>query len=318
MLPTFNNSLTAVNERAIRHDIQLEKKLGFWGTLLVSECGTTNDEMQRVIEIGVDEAKKNGLRTSLLASFPTLKDNIEMVQFAERAGVDLVLLSYPLMFYPKTENEVYEYTKAVAASTELGIMLFCVDQWNFGRLHPSTFSPSLIGRLLDDVDNIVAIKNEIGHPGVGGIAEVFRRFRDRVVVCDPFEQNSPAWTTTFGMRFLGTSNYEYMGGEVVKYFNLLQRNEYDQAMEIYWRLHPARQAGAQVSAGYMGGTSLVHRQVWKYQYWLNGFNGGPIRQPLPRINDGQMRTLRQGLVRSGITPAPGEDAEFFIGRNPED
>jgi 4-hydroxy-tetrahydrodipicolinate synthase len=123
---------------------------------------------------------------------------------------------------------------------------------------------------------------------------------------------------TFGMPFMGTSNYEYMGGEVVRYFNLLQKKEYDEAMAIYWRLHPARQASYQVAAGYMGGTSLVHRQLWKYQYWLNGFNGGPIRQPLPRVNDAQMRILRQGLVRSGITPAPGEDAEFFVGRNPED
>ena len=318
MLPTFNNSLTKVNERAIRHDIRLEKKLGFWGTLLVSECGTTKDEMRQVIDISVDEAKKNSLRTSLLASFPTLKDTQEMVRYAEHAGVDLVLMSYPLMFYPTTEDQLYEYTKAVAGSTNLGVMLFCINQWNFGRLHPSDFSPALIGRLIDDVDNIVAIKNEIGLPGVAGIAEVFIRFRDRVVVCDPFEQNAPAWCMTFGMPFMGTSNYEYMGGEVVRYFNLLQERKFDQAMEIYWRLHPARQAGAQVAGAFMGGTGLVHRQLWKYQYWLNGFNGGPIRQPLPRVNDGQMRALRQGLIRSGITPAPGEDAEFFVGRHPED
>jgi hypothetical protein len=66
MLPTFNNSLTAVNERAIRHDIRLEKRLGFWGTLLVSECGTTQKEMCQVVDIGVDEAKKVGLRMTPL------------------------------------------------------------------------------------------------------------------------------------------------------------------------------------------------------------------------------------------------------------
>ncbi len=246
MLPTFNSSLTKVNERAIRHDICLEKKLGFWGTLLVSECGTTNAEMRQVIDISVDETKMIGLHTALLGSFPTLNDTIEMVRYAEHAGVDLVLLSYPLMFYPLSEDDVYEYTRAVAESTNLGIMLFCVDQWNFGRLHPSTFSPSLIGRLIDGVKNIVAVKNEIGHPGVGGMAEVFIRFKDRVVVCDPFEQNSPAWTMTFGMPFMGSSNYEYMGGEVIKYFNLLQKKQLDAAMEIYWRLHPARQANSQI------------------------------------------------------------------------
>jgi dihydrodipicolinate synthase/N-acetylneuraminate lyase len=318
MLPTFNKALTRINERAIRHDIRLEKQLGFWGTLLVSECGTTNAEMRQVIDIGVDEARKVGLRTSLLASFPTLADTVEMIRYAEKAGVDLVLISYPVMFYPTTEQELYDYTKAVADCTSLGVMLFCINQWNFGRLHPSDFSPRLIGRLIDDAPNIVAIKNEIGHPGVAGIAEVFIRYKDRVVVCDPFEQNAPAWTMTFGMPFMGTSNYEYMGGEVVKYFSLLQEREFDAAMEIYWRLHPARQVGAQIAAAFMPGTSTVHRQLWKYQYWLNGFNGGPIRQPQPRINDNQMRALRQGLIRSGITPAPGDDAEFFVGRNPED
>src|SRR6185312_6971727 len=100
MLPTLNGSLTAVNERAIRHDVRLEKQLGFWGTLLVSECGTTDDEMRRVIDVGVDEARKVGLRTVLLASFPTLAKVVEMVRYGERAGVDLVLISYPLMFYP--------------------------------------------------------------------------------------------------------------------------------------------------------------------------------------------------------------------------
>jgi 4-hydroxy-tetrahydrodipicolinate synthase len=87
-------------------------------------------------------------------------------------------------------------------------------------------------------------------------------------------------------------------------------------MDVYWRLHPARQANAQVAAGFMGGIGIVHRMVWKYHYWLKGFNGGPIRQPVPQINDGQMRTLRQGLLRSGIEPAPGDDADFFVGRNP--
>lgn len=313
MLPTLNSSLTAVNERAIRHDVRLEKEYGFWGTLLVSECGTTDAEMRQVIDIGVDEAKNVGLRTMLLASFPTLNNALDMVQYAQKAGVDLILMSYPLTFYPKTEDDVYAYTKAVCDATDLGVMLFCIENWNFGRLHPSAFSPDLIGRLIDDCPNVVAVKNEIGAPGVAGIAEVFYRFKDKVLVSDPFERNAPAWTMTFGMPFMGTSNYEYMGGEVPRYFKLLQEKRFDEAMDIYWQLHPARQAANQVG---MSGGGIVHRMVWKYEYWLNGFNGGPIRQPHLRLNDAQMRALRQGLIRSGITPAPGEDADFYVGRNP--
>lgn len=315
-LPTLNSSLTAVNEAAIRHDIRRERELGFWGTLLVSECGTTSAEMREVIDISVDEASKVGLRTMLLASFPTLEDTTSMVQYAEQAGVDLVLMSYPMLFHPKTEDEVFEYTRAVANSSNLGLMLFCIGLWNFHRFHPSGFSPRLIRRLVDEVPNVVAIKNEVGGPGSAGVAEVFHRFKDEVVVCDPFEQDAPTWVTTYGMSFMGTSNYEYMGGEVPRYFSMLQDGKYDAAMDLYWQLHPARQANAQVAEGYVRGAGLVHRLVWKYQYWLNGFNGGPIRQPHLRLNDAQMRTLRQGLERSGIAPTSDEDAAFFVGRNP--
>lgn len=317
-MPTLNSSLTRINERAIRHDVRREAELGFWGTLLVSECGTTSAEMRQVVDIAVDEARRVGLRTVMHASFPTLQETIEMVQYAESAGCDLVLLSYPLSFYPMSEQEVYDYSRAVAERTNLGIILFAIQLWNFHRLHPSGFSPRLIGRLVDDVPNVVCVKNEIGQPGVAGIAEVFYRFRERVLVCDPLERNAPAWILTFGQQFMGTSNYEYMGGEVIKYVKLLQEGRIDEGMELYWRLHPAREAYAQVQNSFMPGAGLVHRLVWKYQYWLNGFNGGPIRQPHLRINDNQMRILRQGLVRSGITPAPGEDHEFFVGRNPMD
>ncbi len=318
LLPTLSSSLRQVNEGAIRHDVRLQKQHGFWGTLIVSEAGTTDEELRQVIDVTVDEAGAQGLRTVLLASAPTLDDTIEMVRYGESAGVDLVLLGYPLLFYPKTEDEVLEFTRAVADATDLGLMLFAISHWNFTRLHPSSFSPRLIGRMIDEIDNVVAVKNEIGGPGVAGIWEVFHRFNDRVVVCDPFERNAPAWIDAFGMPFMGTSNYEYMGGQVPRYFDLLQSGQVDEGMELYWRLHPARQANAQVSAEWSAGTRNVHRLVWKYQYWLSGYNGGPIRQPQARINDGQMATLRRGLERSGLEIAPGSDEDFFVGRNPMD
>jgi 4-hydroxy-tetrahydrodipicolinate synthase len=312
----LNSSLTTVNEPALRHDLRREAELGYWGTLLVSECGTTEHEMRDVIDIAVAESRSLGLRTMLQGSFPTLEVTVEMTRYAERAGADLVLLSYPLTFHPAREDDILAYTRAVAEATDLGIMLFCVNQWDFARLHPSGFSPDLIGRILDDVPTVVAVKNEIGGPGVGGIAEVFWRFGDRVVVTDPFEQNAPAWVTAYGMQFMGSSNYEYMGDGPVRMFDLLHAEKLDEAMELYWRLHPARQANAQLAASYMPGAGLIHRLLWKYQYWLNGFNGGPIRQPHLRLTSGQRALAREGLRRSGLTLAEGADDDFFVGRCP--
>lgn len=316
LLPTLSSSLREVNEVAIRHDVRLEADLGYWGTLIVSECGTTDEEMRDVVDIAVAQAREVGLRTMLLASFPTLETTLEMVRYADTAGVDLVLLAYPLLFHPTSEAEVLEFTKTVAEATDVGIMLFCVNQWDFGHLHPGGFSPGLIGQILAEVPTVVAIKNEVGGPGVGGIAEVFMKYGDDVVVTDPFEQNAPAWVNAFDMQFMGSSNYEYMGDAPVKIFEQLRNGATEDAMKRYWQVHPARQANAQLSASYMPGTGLIHRLLWKYQYWLNGFNGGPIRQPHLRLAATQRALARDGLVKSGIQPAEGTDEDFFVGRFP--
>jgi hypothetical protein len=71
-----------------------------------------------------------------------------------------------------------------------------------------------------------------------------------------------------------------------------------------------------VSATYAGGAGILHRMVWKYQAWLNGFNGGPLRQPTMKIRDPHMCQLREGLKRSGLEVTADPDSEFFVGRNP--
>ena len=51
------------------------------------------------------------------ASFSTLEQNIEAVRGAQDTGAELVLLSYPPNFYPETEKEIHDYTKAVCNAT---------------------------------------------------------------------------------------------------------------------------------------------------------------------------------------------------------
>ncbi len=105
---------------------------------------------------------------------------------------------------------------------------------------------------------------------------------------------------------------------VPRMFDLLQRPDgYDAAMDLYWQVHPARQANMRLM-GAISGTSVVHRMLWKYQGWINGFNGGPIRSALSgRVSDEQMRSFRAAVEACGL-PVPAEsDHAFFVGRNPE-
>ena len=314
VMPSFSLDQHTLNEAAIRHDIRREKELGFSGMLIVGECGTSGAEYRQFIDIAVDEAGDE-LVTIVQAAAGTLEDNLAIVRYAADAGVDLVMPSYPISFYPSTAGEVIEYTRMIAGASHMGVILFAMNLWNFTRLHPSGFAPAWLDELIETTPNVVAIKNEIGDPGVAGLAEVFRRFSDRVLVSDPLEMNAPAWTSAFGMPWMGTSNYEYMGAYVPRIFELLQNSDtFDRAMELYWQIHPARVATGALMKEANAGTSLVHRLLWKYQGWLNGFNGGPIRSPHMRLHDRQMQFLRSAAVAACIDITEDEDACFFEGR----
>jgi 4-hydroxy-tetrahydrodipicolinate synthase len=314
--PTFTSDLSGLNEAAIRHDVALEKQHGMAGVLIVSEAGTTPEEMRRFTEIVVDEAGDD-LVTVLQASQPTLADTVASAEHAAEAGVDLVMPSYPLYFNPSSTEEVLAFTKAVADAGDLGVIIFAMDQWNFGRLHAAGFSVSLLEQMVDSIPQVVAIKNEVGGPGVGGIAAVFERFNGEVVVTDPLEFNAPAWVANYGMQFMGTSNYETFGPLVPQMFDLLSdKATWDKGMELYWQIAPARRAHAQVNTPLVAKSGLVPRMHWKYQGWLNGYNGGPIRQPAMKLSESQMRTAADGLRSAGVATADDPFADFFVGRNP--
>jgi 4-hydroxy-tetrahydrodipicolinate synthase len=87
-----------------------------------------------------------------------------------------------------------------------------------------------------------------------------------------------------------------------------------EAMRLYWQVDPARHANAKIGA--IGGANTVHRMAWKYQAWLNGYNGGPLRMPTARLVSDQMRMLRAGLAASALPVTDSPDEEYWVGRNP--
>ncbi|MDH6261800.1 hypothetical protein [Bradyrhizobium sp. BR13661] len=85
--------------------------------------------------------------------------------------------------------------------------------------------------------------------------------------------------------------------------------------QIYWQLHPARKVKGGLAPALHGG-AFINRQSWKFQGWLQGYNGGPLRQPTQRIHDPQMYALRKGLIDAGLEPSMDPFREFFVGRHP--
>jgi 4-hydroxy-tetrahydrodipicolinate synthase len=315
VLPTFTADLAELNETAIRHDVAHEKALGMSAILLVAECGTSPTEYRRFVEVATDEAGDD-LVVFVQASQPTWAAMLDAVEHGAEAGAQLVLPSYPLTYHPRSLDELFEDTRRFIDSSALGVALFAIDQWNFARLHPAAFPIDLLVRLADACPNLVAIKNEVGLPYAGGLIDVFEKLDDVLVVTDPMESNAPIWIRHYGMRFMGTSNYECMGDAVPRMLALLSRPEtWDEGMELYWRLAPVRRANSAVNSPVVAATGLVPRGHWKYQGWLLGFNGGPLRQPQTRPTAAQMQQFRGAAVAAGLNVTDTPDDLFWVGRN---
>jgi 4-hydroxy-tetrahydrodipicolinate synthase len=315
VIPSYSRDLRRLNEKGIRHDIRKELEYGFWGTLLVSEVAITVEEYGQFVRWAHDEA---GGKLVLVhhAMFNTLEENIEAVQLAEKEGCELVLLGYPHNFYATTESHIYDYTKSFCDATRLGVILFPVPHWGFERVHPAGMSPDLIKRMVRDIPNIVCIKAESGMPTPAGFIQTWKNHSHEVVVTCPVEGEAFPLAGLVPIQFMGTSNYEFYGGLLPRMFKMVQEGRFDEMMELYWKINPSRTVQRSITATYSVGAGILHRMIWKYQAWLNGFNGGPLRQPTMKIRDVHMRQLRESLKRSGLDPTSDPDSEFFVGRNP--
>lgn len=311
-IPTVTADFADLNERAIRHDVELSVTHGFVGTLACSEVAITLKQYGRFCELMVDQSAGRIIVVHH-AVFNTLEDNIKSVRLAEQAGAELVLLGYPPFFFPSSLDEVYGYTKAFCDATRLAVMLFPIPTWGFSRLDPADMPVSLLRRLIDDCPNIAAIKAEGGMPYLMSAIEVHRAFHKEIVISSPLEYDYVPLAQIIRIPFSGTNYSAYYGPWFPRIHSLVQQGQYEEATRLWYQLNPARKAFAAVPS-VAGG--LINRTMWKYQSWLQGYNGGPIPHPTARIYAHEMAALRRAQEASMMNPTKDDDAAFFVGRNP--
>jgi 4-hydroxy-tetrahydrodipicolinate synthase len=153
-------------------------------------------------------------------------------------------------------------------------------------------------------------------PTPAGFIQCWKNHSHEVVVTFPVEAEGLPLASLVPMQFMGTSDSEYYGPMIPRIFKMIREGNYDAAMDLYWQIHPARMARKYVANTYMPSTAYINRHVWKYEGWLSGFNGGPLRQPTMKIVDRNMKILREGLQKSNLPCTSDPDSEYFVGRNP--
>jgi 4-hydroxy-tetrahydrodipicolinate synthase len=299
LLPTFTRDLTNLDEQGIRLDVRQTIKHGFTKTLIASDCGTTISELKRTIETVIDEAQGK-IHTSLYLAFDNRKTQLEMLRFGQEVGIDNVLLHYPESESFNSEDDVYNYTKMISEASDIAINLYGSHKYNFGRFHPSMFSPRLIARMAE-LETVAGYKE--GIIDFTHFAEVFELCGELLLPMSPVEAFHPVFVAKYGMQWAGGFPWEFYqdaeSQQMVKNFRTMTEGKFKEATETYWRLAPVRyyigaSVGKQVELG------MYNYNQWKYVQWLVGGAGGHVRMPCMKLYDHDKEALKFAMRLSGV------------------
>jgi len=315
IMPSFIADMSELDEDGIRHDVRHAIAQGFFSTMCAVETGLTTQEAQRFISIVCDEAKGQ-----ILVSFTLLNnsfaESLELLAHAETAGASHALLGYPATFRPRDPIEIYEKTAMLAESTNLGLVMYASDKFDFGRFHPSQIPFDAYDRIAD-LPNVVSLKVGFGDPAMA--FEAFERFGDRVLVNvgTPWLLGLfPMLRAKYGAQWFGGGSWEMWQAPekpyLVEYHRHVMAGEIDKARSIYWQIAPATQIMmGSIARGGDGG--MYNWPFGKYISWSVGGNGGAMREPTQRLNPMMMHSRKMALRAIGIEPAENDD-QFWIGR----
>ncbi|TLX97422.1 MAG: dihydrodipicolinate synthase family protein [Thaumarchaeota archaeon] len=314
-IPTYTQDMKYLNEKAIAHDIAQHIKQGFLGASIITEAGTSGEETKRFIDLCV-KYSKGRLLTSLLTTFSTVDENLEMVKYARDAGVNMIQLGYPAMWRPSSVEDVLKYTQRICETSGLPTLLWASSMWGWCEMleDPLNYPRDFLLKLAK-IPNIIAMKQ--GTTDNNFWAEVYKT---GVVPGHVVESLWPYWIQRFGGQWGGISVYNHVY-YAPEYFRLLLDGDWQRGMELYMKMGPLRRSWEDVILVEVGGGNIPwgwtghNRLRWKYMQWLVGLNGGPIRGWY-RIDNAFMKKIRASMIASDIPITKDPDSKFFEGRNP--
>ena len=315
IMPSFSADMRDLDEEGIRWDVRQAIAHGFFSTMCAVETGLTTDEAKRFISIVCDEA-----RGKILVSFTLLNnsfaESLELLAHAETAGCSHALLGYPATFRPRSPDEIYDKTAMLAESTNLGLVMYASDKFDFGRFHPSQIPFEAYDRIAD-LPNVVSLKVGFGDPAMA--FEAFERFGDRVLVNvgTPWLLGLfPMLREKYGAQWFGGGAWEMWQSPerpyLVDYHAKVMAGDLNGARAIYWQIAPAT-AIMMGSIARGGDSGMYHWPFGKYLSWSVGGNGGAMREPAQRLSAPMMQSRKAALRAIGIQPREN-DAEFWVGR----
>ncbi len=222
------------------------------------------DERKRVIR-AISEASAGTIPIIASVQSTDIRETIELCQFCEEQGVDVVQMS-GAYYYTVTTDDLVAWVEEVARHTEIGFAAY--SHWYSGSKYDM---PADVCERLLDVPNTVAVK--WASPNIENYVEGFRRFVPRAAVVN----NGPLaiYGHVLGCKSFISHVPNFFPQHPWRVWELMESGDYVEAQRVYDEfMVPYGKIVSQIRGATAGEGIFV--KPWMEEV---GLRGGPSRLP---------------------------------------
>ena len=285
MVTPFDAELRVDYDAAAR----LAKHLVANGSSAVLVCGTTGESptLTHEEELELFETVVEAVGDSAHVMAGTGSNSTATAQHMTREatarGVDSVLLVCPYYNKP-TQDMLVEHFKAVAAETDLPVMIYNIAGRTGRNIEPAT-----IGRLAREVDNVVGLKEASGD--VAQFAAMALATPDDFLLYSGNDSDTPAILCCGGAGVVSVASH-VVGPQIRELMDLYWSGSFAKATALYLRLMP-------LFNGLFPPDSVNPAPI-KEACRLMGHQVGGLRPPLMPVSEQRSILLKGELEALGL------------------
>ena len=274
----------ALAEKTFRDLVEWQIAEGTKGLVPVGTTGESptlsHDEHRQVVKACV-EAAKGRVPVVAGAGSNNTEEAVGLVQYAEKAGADAVLVVTPYYNRP-TQRGLYLHFATVAKATKLPVIIYNIPPRSVIDMTPET-----MGRLAHDFKNIAGVKDATG--------KVERVSEQRLTCGKDFIQLSGEDASALGFNAHGGVGCISVTSNVAprlcsEFQEATLANDKDKALELQDRLMPLHKA-IFLEPGLAGA---------KYALSRLGKVENIVRSPLTTVEEGTAEKIEAAMKHAGL------------------
>ena len=208
------------------------------------------------------------------------RETLQFMTDAKEAGADAAIMVPPYYFILDDEALFFHF-KTLAEANILPIVVY-----NNPLYTGNPMSPGLLAKLLD-INNIIGIKQS--SPDMGQLVEVIRLAKKNTSICTGIDSHF------FPALMVGAKGVYSTAGGVVPIqmkaiYNLFHEGKFEEARDLHLKLQELNRF-LEYDPGYVSPAKEALR--------ILGLPAGPVRRPMPELNEEQKEGLKRSLRSIG-------------------